>query len=98
MNYVGMTSTSTHYRMTSHLAGQKSKSSHNPLYRHDRDCHDGDPQSYTMRILSREKSLLPLSILVSLYIEKQVEGTSINEKNEAGRGCLVRMVAIRGQG
>ena len=93
-----MTSTSAHCRMSGHLAGQRSKSSNNPLYRHDRDCHDGDPQSYTMRILSREKSLLPLSILESLYIEKQVDGTSINEKNEAGRGCLVRMVAIRGQG
>ena len=93
-----MTSTSAHCRMSGHLAGQRSKSSNNPLYRHDRDCHDGDPQSYTMRILSREKSLLPLSILESLYIEKQVDGTSINKKNEAGRGCFVRMVAIRGQG
>ena len=98
MNYVGMTSTSAHCRMTSHLAGQKSKSSHNPLFRHDRDSHEGIPQNYTMRILNREKSLLPLSIVESLYIEKQIEGTSINEKNEGGRGGLVRMVAIRGQG
>ena len=51
-----------------------------------------------MRILNQEKALLPLSIVESLYIEKQIEGTSINEKNEGGRGGLVRMVAIRGQG
>ena len=97
-NYVGMTSTSAHCRMSGHLTGQRSKSTNNPLWRHDRDCHGGDSQKYTMRILSREKSLLPLSILESLYIEKQVKGTSINERNEGGRGGLVRMVAVRGQG
>ena len=68
------------------------------MYRHDVSKHDGIPQLYTMRILCKEKSLLPLAITEALYIEKQVQGTSMNEKNEKGRGGLVRMVAVRGQG
>ena len=94
-NYVGMTATSVHWRMTSHLKGQKAKSSSNPLYRHDRDHHHGEPQEYLTRILGRERSLLPLNILEALYIEKQSPGTSINSRMESGRGGLVRLTAIR---
>ena len=90
--------TSVHNRMCGHLAGQKYKHRSNPLHRHDEAAHGGVPQKYTMRILCKEKSLLPLSISEALYIEKQAQGTSLNEKNEGGRGGLVRMVAVRGQG
>ena len=48
--YVGMTRNSVHARMLDHLKGQKSKLSSNPLFRHDRDIHSGDSQSYTTRI------------------------------------------------
>ena len=61
--------------MASHLKGQRAKSNSNPLYRHDRDHHHGEPQEYLTRILGRERSLLPLSILEGLYIEKQSPGT-----------------------
>ena len=94
-NYLGMTRCSVHYRMISHLNGQKSKSSKNPLYRHDRDVNGGVIQSYTTRILQKEKNLLPLCITEGLYIEKQVKGTSLNDKNEFGRGSLVRLSATR---
>ena len=94
-NYIGMTGTSVHWRMTAHLKGQKARSSSNPLHRHDLEAHGGDPQEYLARILGRERSLLPLNVLESLFIEKQSPGSSINSRMEGGRGRLVRLVAIR---
>ena len=81
--------------MINHLSGQKSKSTKNPLYRHDRDIHGGEAQTYTARILQREKNLLPLCITEGLYIERQVIGTTLNDKNEFGRGGLIRLPASR---
>ena len=81
VNYVGMTSTSAHCRMASHLTGLKAKSAKNPLHRHDVASHDGVSQKYTMRILCKEKSLLPLSITEVLYIEKQVPMTTLDDRN-----------------
>ena len=94
-NYVGMTTTSIHNRMCRHLAGQRYKHRSNPLNRHDADHHEGVPQKYTSRILAREQKILPLKITEGLYIEAQVEGTSMNDKNEFGRGSLVRIQATR---
>ena len=95
VNYVGMTRTSCHWRMQSHLNGQKAKSRSNPLYRHDIDKHNGETQVYKCRILNTEKNLLPLCILEDLYIEKQDPTQRLNERNESGRGGLVRMIASR---
>ena len=94
-NYIGMTRTSVHQRMIGHLKGQKSKSTKNPLFRHDRDVHGGEPQTYTTRILQRERNLLPLCIIEGLFIEKQMAGTTLNDKNEFGRGSIVRLSAVR---
>ena len=95
-NYIGMTMTSAHCRMTDHLKGQRQKRESNPLYRHDRDDHGGMEQEYSMRILTREQSVFPLTITEALYIEAQCPGTSINDRNEYGRGGLVRITASRG--
>ena len=92
-NYIGMTMSSVHSRMKDHLKGQRAKSNSNPLWRHDHEYHEGEPQRYKTRILSKEQRLLPLSVLEGLYIEAQRSGTS---KNERGRGGLVRLVATRG--
>ena len=96
--YIGMTRNSVHARMKNHLDGQKSKQSHNPLFRHDRDVHEGIPQKYTTRIMNTQMNILPLTVLEALYIEKQRNGTSINEKNEYGRGALIRLTAERNVG
>ena len=82
--------------MKDHLRGQKSRRENNPLNRHDRDKHQGVPQSYKMRVLGKEQRILPLSVLEGLYIDSQKPGTSLNEKNERGRGGLIRLVATRG--
>ena len=94
-NYIGMTMCSIHSRMKDHLKSQRSKSSHNPMWRHDREHHDGEPQQYQARILTRERSIFPLSLTEGLYIEGQYPGTSMNERNERGRGSLVRIRAER---
>ena len=90
-----MTRTSAHWRMQSHLQGQRSKSGGNPLYRHDCEKHEGEPQSYKTRILTAERNLLPLAIIEALYIEQQHPGTSFNDRMEGGRGSLVRLIATR---
>ena len=81
--------------MSAHLDGRRSKQSNNALFRHDRDVHSGTEQSYTARILGRERTNLPLNIIEGLYIEKQLIGTSLNGKNENGRGAMARLVATR---
>ena len=94
-NYIGMTRTSVHYRMMGHLQGQKARSRKNPLWRHDLEKHQGHPQQYTTRVLQKERNLLPLCISEGLYIERQMRGTTLNDKNEYGRGSLIRIVASR---
>ena len=46
-------------------------------------------------IIDDEKSVFPLSLTEGLYIESQYTGTSLNERNERGRGSLVRITASR---
>ena len=69
VNYVGMTSTSVHARMISHLKNQKAKLQSSPMWRHDMESHGGEHQEYETRILTREKTILSLAITEGLYIE-----------------------------
>ena len=94
-NYVGMTRTSAHQRMSNHLQGQRSKSTNNPLHRHDCNDHNGEVQMYRMRILRAETNLVPLAVSEGLYIEQQFPGSSFNDKNEYGRGSIVRLTGSR---
>ena len=94
-NYIGMTNTSVHARMMSHLKDQKSRLQKSPMWRHDRDHHGGEHQEYETRILTREKTLLSLAITEGLYIEGQLPETSLNEKNEKGRGGIIRLTCER---
>ena len=81
--------------MLGHLQGQRSKYTDNPLHRHDVDANEGEVQQYVTRILATERNLLPLAIIEGLYIEKQYPQSSINCRNEQGRGALVRLIASR---
>ena len=90
-NYVGMRSTSMHYRMLAQVDGRRRKQSSNALFIHERDVHGGQEQSYTARILTREQILLPLNLIEGLYIEKQKIGTTMNGKNESGRGSIIHL-------
>ena len=94
-NYVGMTRTSLHNRMLSHLQGQRRKCISNPLYRHDTEVHEGNQQEYTATILATEAKIVRLSCNEGLRIEKQSEELSMNKRNENGRGGIVRLTATR---
>ena len=84
--------------MLGHLSDQQSKCSKSPLFRHDRDCHNGVKQTYTMRKIGSERKIVRLACLEALEIEKQPDNLIINEKNEQGRGGLVRIQALRTPG
>ena len=90
-----MTMSSVHARMKDYLKDQKSKLKKSPMFRHDSEAHQGVPQIYTTRILARERSCFPLALTEGLYIESQLYGTSLNERNEQGGGALVRIRAQR---
>ena len=92
---VGSTMTSLHNRMLSHLEGRKYKRKSSPLYRHDCDTHNEEPQTYIAHIIGKDRTVFPLRLLEGLYIEAQPPGTSLNERNENGRGSLVRLTATR---
>ena len=95
IHYVGSTMTSIHNRMLSHLEERKYKRKSSPLYRHNCDTHNKEPQTYVAHIIGKDKSVFPLRLLEGLYIEAQPPGTSLNERNENGRGSLVRLTATR---
>ena len=46
-----------------HKEGHRRKYQSNALYRHDIEVHNGVKQTYEARILVRERTLLPLSII-----------------------------------
>ena len=95
MHYVGMTSTTVHNRMLSHIAGQSAKTPGNALHQHDVEVHDGVPQEYSTIVVSKCRDLLSLTMEEAIRIEYQHDNTSMNGKNERGRGAMVRLTARR---
>ena len=85
-HYLGMTATSLHNRMLSHLQDQRSKNSKSVMNLHDINCYEGVEQQYTMDIVTSERRLLLLCMREALLIEGQDPGLSINDKMEQGRG------------
>ena len=71
--------TSLHNRMLSHLEGRKYKRNSSPLYRHDCDTHNEEPQTYIACIIGKDKTVFPLRLLEGLYIKAQPPGISLNE-------------------
>ena len=94
-NYVGMIRCSLHNRMMTHLKGQIAKSSKSPLYRHDVKCHEGVTQQYHCTVLATESKIVRLSCNEALRIERQNPQYTMNERNEGGRGGIVRLTATR---
>ena len=96
-NYVGLTRTTVHNRMEQHLKAQHQKLSSSAMYRHDCDVHNSVPQSYTTKVIAREKRIVRLYCTEALHIEKQDRVLSINAKMEGGRSNsgVVRIRATR---
>ena len=95
-HYIGMSACSLHSRMLDHRTGQKrGKSLKNPLVRHDKEAHNGVKQEYSAVMVHKEQALLNLVMKEAIMIEGQLHGTSINGKEERGRGNLIRIQARR---
>ena len=93
-HYIGMTATSLYNRQLDHRRGHISNRPNNPMVRHDNEHHQGDKQTYTSKFIAEERGLLPLTMKEAIMIEKQHEGTSMNDKHEQGRGTgIVRIRA-----
>ena len=62
---------------------------------HDKECHNGERQEYYSVTAHREILLLNLMMKEAILIEGQQAGTSMNGKQEKGRGKLIRIQAVR---
>ena len=94
-HYLGKTATSLHIRMLKHRSGHKRQAAGNALHRHDTDVHQGEVQTYTARVIQREKGLLHLTMREAILIEAQEPTLSMNDRMEAGRGNIIRLTAAR---
>ena len=96
-NYVGLTRTTLHNRMSQHLKAQRQKLSCSAMHRHDCDVHSGEVQAYSAKIIAQEKRIVRLHCTEALHIERQERPMSINVKMEGGRTSsgVVRLTAIR---
>ena len=57
--------------------------------------HNGDPQEYQTRILTRKMNIIPSAIIEGLYIEGQVAASTMNKRKERGMRALVKLTAQR---
>ena len=94
-SYVGLTRTTAHSRMASHLKSRKYKYNSSPMWRHDRDAHGGIPQEYTCKIIGQERKIVRLHTREALEIERLGIGQKLNSREECGRGAIVRISAQR---
>ena len=85
-HYLGMTWTSLHNRHKDHRQKHLARSESNVMVKHDKECHDGVMQQYTAKFVKSVRSLLHLSLTEALLIEGQLNGTSMNDRLERGKG------------
>ena len=81
--------------MSSHLKDQRLKKESCPLNRHNVRHHNGERQKYETNIVASEKKILKLSCLEAVHIKKHPDRNLMNEKNERGRGGVVRITATK---
>ena len=72
-HYIGMTVTSIHNRMLSHLQSHRSKSRKSVMYRHDMDEHNSEVQIYTTDYITTAKRFLRLCMRKELFIENRAQ-------------------------
>ena len=65
--------------------------------KHKIEKHNGQIQEYTCRLVTKERGLLHLSLREAILIQGQVQGTSMNDRLERGRGTGIVRVNM-GQG
>ena len=91
-----MTAGSAHNRWLQHRDGHRRHNLGNALHRHDVEHHNGECQAYTAKIVTREISLLTLTVREAILQEHQKEEFSMNDRIEMGRGGgIIRIRASR---
>ena len=97
-HYIGMTVTTVHNRLLKHAEGHQKKLKGNTLFKHDLEIYGGETQTYTAKVIGTEQKLLDLIMREAIMIEGMNDEVKMNNKNEMGRGSLIRMTAVRGEG
>ena len=90
-NYIGMSGTSLHARAKSHMMAVAANNMSNALARHVTMKHNGIIQAFNMKVCSSHRTVMSHYKTEAIYIEHQIDGTSLNDRLEGGRGGLVRM-------
>ena len=87
-----MTAGSAHNRWLTYRTGQERGDQGNALHRHDEEHHQGQVQEYSAKIVTREISLLTLTVREALLQEHQIQQVSMNDRIEMGRsGGIIRI-------
>ena len=93
-HYLGMTAGSAHSRWKKHREDHRRKDKGSSLHKHDVECHNGVEQQYFARVVTKEISLLTLSVREAVLQSYQKPELSLNDRIEMGRrGGLVRIRA-----
>ena len=94
-HYIGMTSTSLHNMQKDHREAYNGKKANNPLHKHDLDKHGGSKKTYRVIYIIKERGILSLAMGEEIMVERKLFGTSMNDREEKGRGTgLVWIEAV----
>ena len=91
LNYIGMTGTSMHARVKAHNAAIYAHNMSNALYKHVHYAHNGTSPGFTMKMCSSHVNVINRYKTEAVYIENQIDRTSLNDRLEGGRGGFVRI-------
>ena len=92
-----MEGTSLHARHLAHRNGHQARKENSTLVKHEKEVHDNVPISYTAMIIMKDRGLLNLTLREGLLLEGQVQGTSLNDGKEKGRGVGVIRIQVSQQ-
>ena len=88
-----MTGTSLHARGKSHLTAVRLKTKSNALALHCINAHEGIMQQFLMKSCTSHRTVLSCYKTEAVYIERQMIGSSLNNRLEGGggRGGVIRL-------
>ena len=91
-HYLGYTAGSAHNRWKQHREGHERGQPGNALHKHDIEHHQGQVQKYSAKVVTREISLLTLTVREAILQEHQIQQVTMNDRIEMGRsGRIIRI-------
>ena len=88
-HYIGMSATSLYNWQKTHREDHKAGHKANVMVKHDIECHEGNFQKYTTKLVKTERSLLYLTLREAILIKGQLYSTSVNERHKKCKGTDV---------